>query len=132
MKNVTGFSVNHSSIESVNSEYATSGKNCIHIINPADEYAFESAFIDRPSDLPASNNGYQIKFDVYYPITNNYDLNVRFFKSGSSYNNMTVTSSSNIQSITITNENYYRLEMFTRTNLTPTEYWISNIRITLL
>lgn len=89
-------------------------------------------FINRPSDLPSSDNGYQVTFDIYYPATNNYDLIVRFFATSSSYVDVIVKSSNVIQSITVTNNNYYRLELFTRTNSLQTEYYLSNIRIELI
>lgn len=124
--------VNHSSVESIKSEYALIGDNCLHIINPPDGYAFESLYVNNPGDLPATDEGYQVTFDIYYPLTNNYDLTIRFFATPSSYVDVIVKGSNNIQSITTTNTNYYKLELFTRANLTQTEYWISNIQIRLL
>lgn len=102
------------------------GDTSLHVINPAEGQSFESISISKPADVSA-DNGYKIEFDIYYPTTNSYDLNVRFYKSSSAHNDVVVSSSDNIQHITITNEDYYRLELFTRDNLEETKYWISNI-----
>lgn len=109
----------------------TIGDTCIHAIHLPESQNFESISIPKPSSLP-EGNGYQIKFDIYYPSTNEYDLTVRFYKSSSEHNSITVTGSDNIQSITITNDDFYRLEMFTRENVAQTEYWVSNVRCNLI
>lgn len=89
-------------------------------------------FVSKYSELPSADNGYQVTFDIYYPTTNNYNLTVRFFATLSSYVEVIVNGSNDIQSITITNNDFYKLELFTRTNAMQTEYWLSNIRINLI
>ena len=73
----------------------------------------------------------RMEFDCYYPTSNNYPLVVRFFKSGSSYVDVNVTGSNNMQHVIITNQGYYNVQLFTRTNQEQTEYWISNIKATI-
>lgn len=89
-------------------------------------------FVNKYSELPSADNEYQVTFDIYYPTTNNYNLIVRFFATLSSYVDVVVNGSNDIQSITITNNDFYKLELFTRTNAMQTEYWLSNIRINLI
>ena len=89
-------------------------------------------FVNKYSELPSADNEYQVTFDIYYPTTNNYNLIVRFFATPSSYVDVVVNGSNDIQSITITNNDFYKLELFTRTNAMQTEYWLSNIRINLI
>ena len=132
MNNTNGFTVNNSIIEIVKSDYATIGDACLHSIHPPNNYAFESVFVNKYSELPSADNGYQVTFDIYYPTTNNYNLTVRFFATLSSYVEVIVNGSNDIQSITITNNDFYKLELFTRTNAMQTEYWLSNIRINLI
>ena len=132
LKNTNGFTINNSIIEIVKSDYATIGDSCLHSIHPPNNYAFESVFVNKYSELPSADNGYQVTFDIYYPTTNNYNLSVRFFATPSSYVDVIVNGSNDIQSITITNNDFYKLELFTRTNAMQTEYWLSNIRINLI
>ena len=132
LNNTNGFTVNNSIIEIVKSDYATIGDACLHSIHPPNNYAFESVFVNKYSELPSADNGYQVTFDIYYPTINNYNLIVRFFATSSSYVDVIVNGSNDIQSITITNNDFYKLELFTRTNAMQTEYWLSNIRINLI
>lgn len=104
----------------------------MHVVNPADGYAFESVNIYSFNSAISSDMQIQMEFDCYYPTSNSYPLIVRFFKSSSSYVDVNVTGSNNLQHITITNQGFYRLELFTRTNAEQTEYWISNIKATII
>ena len=73
-------------------------------------------FVNKYSELPSADNEYQVTFDIYYPTTNNYNLIVRFFATSASYVDVIVNGSNDLQSITITNNDFYKLELFTRIN----------------